>query len=117
MSNPITPADPDTLLPAARAFAAELRQKVDASQQGLPTFADQVWLAFITHLEHGGPIDGADEREALARLTALLSRREQGRYVDYVARAAATAAGTEVAYFDMITSQGATACLEWKGRP
>jgi cephalosporin hydroxylase len=111
-----------------RAFVSELRRKIEERQHGVGTFADHVWLAFATHLEHRDDRQQWDpalakldeiDREAFERLRQLLSRRAQGRFVDHAdrARTAGIHGPSDIGYFDMATSQGLTECLQWKGMP
>src|SRR4030095_6368211 len=99
-----------------RAFVSELRRKIEERQHGVGTFADHVWLAFATHLEHRDDRQQWDpaltkldeiDREAFERLRQLLSRRAQGRFVDHADRARTTGihGPRHIGYFDMATSQ------------
>ena len=102
-----------------RAFADELRRKIAERQHGVPTFADQVWLALIAHLEQGGDASDAHGPEAVQRLEQLMARRSAGRFVDYATRrqGAGHNGASDIGYFDLVMSQGVTACLQWKGLP
>lgn len=100
-------------------FAEELLQKIDHQQQGVPTFADHVWLALISHVVHGGQF-GPIEADAVARLQRLIERQTQGRFVDYSTRSRAADGqhgASDIEYYDMMSSQGAGECLRWRGMP
>ena len=100
-------------------FAEQLRHKIEHRQHGVPTFADHVWLAYVAHVAHGGEF-GPVEAEALARLERLIERQAQGRFVDYPTRTHAEDGqhgARDIEYYDMVSSQGAGECLQWKGMP
>ena len=103
---------------AVRRLADDIRQRVDREQRGVPTFADHVWLALVAHLEHDEARD-PQERDAVEGLTRMVARRDEGRLVDYDTRAqgAGRHGARDIGYFEMVTSQGETACLRWKGMP
>src|ERR1019366_3124663 len=131
MENPQPPLQGEALKDAARRLAAELQAKVDGPQSGVGTFCDHVLIGLIAKLDH---LDGTvpwedsvsqlsasiDELEiALQRLQLLVSRRGEGRFVDFEKRSRLLpgVASCELNYFDLVMSQGAFDCMQWKGMP
>ena len=130
-SSPVPPQG-DALKQAVRQLAAEMRTKMEGAQQGIGTFSDHAVAGFITQLERleqdaswehsvaqlHSSIEGL--RIALQRLQMMVSRRSQGRYVEYFERVQTPNGfygACDMGYFDMVMSQGAFDCLQWKGLP
>jgi cephalosporin hydroxylase len=132
--NPQSLLQGDALKQAARRLAAEVQAKIEGIQNGVDTFCDNALINLIKKLEQldealpweesisqlGGSM-GEELRLALQRLQLFLSRRGQGRFVDFQERSQ-TALGErnsncDIDYFDLIVSQGLFDCMQWKGMP
>ena len=123
----------DALKQATRALVADVRAKIEGAQAGVGTFCDHALFDVMSQLgrldearpwedsvvQLSGSIEGL--RLALQRLQLLVSRRGQGRLVDFHARSRPAPGGiygqSDANYFDMIMSQGAFECMQWKGMP
>ena len=118
---------------AARQLAAELQTKIDGTQGGVGTFADHVLVGLIAKLDHldemrpwedsVAHLSGSIEelKLGLQRLQLLVSRRGQGRFVEFQERSQALPGGMhggcDLGYFDLVMSQGVLDCMQWKGMP
>lgn len=124
----------DALKEAANHLAEETRAKILKRQRGVPTFCDNALLALIKQLnqldnslhweqscEQVSGSQGEQLRVALRHLQLFLSRRREGRFLDFHARYPATNEGgrseSEIGYFELIMSQGVSDCMQWKGMP
>lgn len=115
---------------AASELFEDVRARVAARQQGVPTFFDNFVLRTIGQLRQldlvrpweqscaslAGP-DGERLRSGLLRLRRYLTRRAAGRYVELAARRRTAVPRSEVDGATMAMSQGTDACLAWRGRP
>jgi cephalosporin hydroxylase len=124
----------EELKQAANALVIETRAKVLKLQRGVPTFCDNTLLALIkqlNQLDNSLPWEestrrmsgsqGEQLRVALKYLQRFLSRRREGRFVDFDKRFHPTTEGreseSEIGYFEFIMSQGVAECMQWKGMP
>jgi|CXWL01.1.fsa_nt_gi cephalosporin hydroxylase len=123
----------DVLKQAIRTLAQDLRAKMERTQNGVGTFSDHAMVGFVMQLEQLDQTQTwednvahlsssvEDLRQGLHRLQLLVSRRGQGRFVDYQERTGAAPGGvygtSDLGYFDMVMSQGVFDCMQWKGMP
>ena len=123
----------EALKQAGRRLVAELQAKIEGVQQGVGTFADHTLLDLIGKLERFDralPWEDSvaqvsrnldDIRLTLQRLQLLLTRRAQGRFVDYQERSQSMPRGvygdSDLNHLDLSMSQGAFHCMQWKGMP
>jgi cephalosporin hydroxylase len=119
----------EALKEATRTLAKELQAKIEGAQRGVGSFSDHLFMELIARLEHlddQQPWERSvaelsdsigDLRAAFERLRLLLTRRRQGRFVDFEARAADPAAPSDVKSLDLLMSQGASDCMQWRGAP
>lgn len=122
----------DTLKEAASLLAQQILTKINERQGGVPTFCDNSLLALIKQLRQLDPtlpweesVGGVGGREgeqlghALERLRLYLSRRRQGRFVDFADRLSGEGAGalgeSDIGSYELIMSQGVWECMQWKG--
>ena len=103
-----------------------LERKVESRQGSVPTFHDNYLHRFLIRYLQSGPAAGprggeAAEDAALARLRDLLSRRDQGRFVEHRVRRARRPdpgpPGRDIDPWALLLSQGAWDCLQWRGLP
>ncbi len=108
-----------------------LEQKVEGRQGGVPTFHDNYLHRFLTRFlrsgSQAGPRaaesqgDGAAQAAGLARVRELLSRRDQGRFVEHRVRQDRKSEpgpqGGDIDPWALLVSQGAWDCLQWRGLP
>jgi cephalosporin hydroxylase len=130
--NPQLLLQADALKQATRTLAAEVRAKMQETQNGVATFGDHAFIDLIGQLgqldealpweasvsQLSGSIEGL--RLALERLQRFVSRRRQGRFVDFEERVEGTPgvfSRCDISDLDLIASQGAFDCLQWKGMP
>lgn len=128
------PLEGDAFKQAVRTLAEEIRQKITNVQQGVPTFGDNALLGLIAQVEQLHPtlpweqsvtrVSGATGEQLKSGLQLLhryVTRRAQGRFVEFPQRLYQTPQGlvadADVGMFDLVMSQGMTDCLHWKGQP
>lgn len=132
--NPPTLLKGRELKEAAYRLAEEFRLKIKERQRGVPTMLDNSLLSLIEQLRQvpesvaweedakllQGP-RGEQLREAVHRLQGFLSRRSQGRFVEFHDRVSTTSEGiqneSEIGNYEMLVSQGLQECMQWKGMP
>jgi cephalosporin hydroxylase len=116
---------------AAIRLRAEVSQRVDATQGGVPTFFDGYVLRLIDHListevVHGwldvpDPTPGTDKGNlvfALRWTMNFITKMNHERFQTYAERRRTIRNPVcEVGQFDLLMSQGVVGCMEWRGRP
>jgi cephalosporin hydroxylase len=123
----------EALKQATRKLAAELQAKIEGIQNGVGTFSDHALVELIAHLEQLEQAPAWEDSVAqlnsgiedlklgLQRIQLYLSRRRQGRLVDFQERTQLAPGGVhgncDIHHFDLIMSQGVFDCLQWKGMP
>src|SRR5689334_2384401 len=111
-----------------RRLAGEFKEKIIERQNGIPTMLDNALLSFTDQLntlpseqsleessKQVGGQEGELLRERLSRLRLILGRRSQGRFVSYEDRRSSPGEESEISDFEMLMSQGAAECMQWKG--
>jgi cephalosporin hydroxylase len=124
----------DALKQATDELEAEIQTRIAETQNGVGTFFDNGFIGLLKELrqldkdkpweksvKRLGGIRGIQLRIVLPRLQRFLSRRTQGRFVDFQKRFRPTLRGQhsprDIGMLEFAMSQGVAECMHWKSLP